>query len=41
MHSYATIHSDDNIENPEEIYRPDTIGEDVSVDKLMHQRATI
>jgi hypothetical protein len=41
MYSYATIDTDDNIETPVETYRPDTIGEDVSVDKLVQQRATL
>ena len=41
MYNYATIHTDDIIETPVETYRPDTIGEDVSVDKLVQQRSAI
>ena len=41
MYNYATLHTDDNIETPVETYRPDTIGEDVSVDKLVQQRSTL
>lgn len=41
MYSYATVDTADNIETPVETYRPDTIGEDVSVDKLVQQRAAL
>jgi len=41
MYNYATMEMEDAIETPVETYRPDTIGEDVSVSKLVQQRSSI
>jgi hypothetical protein len=41
MYNYATMDMEDAIETPVETYRPDTIGEDVSVDKLVQQRSSL
>jgi len=41
MYNYATMDMEDAIETPVETYRPDTIGEDVSVDKLVQQRMNV
>ena len=41
MYNYATLDTEDMIETPVDTYRPDTIGEDVSVDKLVQQRMNV
>jgi hypothetical protein len=38
MHRYATIGHVDTIDTPDDTYKSDTIGDDISVEKLMEQR---
>ena len=38
MHTYATIQHNDKIDTPDDDYKPDKIGEDVSIEKLQQER---
>ena len=41
MYNYASINMQDEINTPIDTYAPDTIGSDVSVDKLVQQRSNV